>query len=132
MLGFFGDIIFETSDQRILTFSNFQRSATAEYAKHRAIGKKPASEFIGPDLDTISFTVNLNGNFGVKPKEEMDRWLEKCRNGNAEVLVIGDTPLGMDKWVVKSVSQIWNVVFKNGELFSGNIEVELEEYLEEL
>jgi phage protein U len=130
MIGYFGpDIIFETSDERILSFSGFTRDAAGRWGSHDLIGIKPKSEFIGPGLDTISFTVSLNGNNGVKPREQMDKWLEYTRKGVAETLVIGGKPLGVDKWAVKSVSEVWNTVFKDGELFSGTIEVSLEEYV---
>lgn len=132
MIGYYGDILFETSDSRILTFSDLQRNTASRWAKHEVIGKKPTNEFIGPDLDTLSFNVNLNGNFGVKPREEMERWLRKSRAGTADVLVIGNRALGVDKWIVKSVSQMWNVVLNKGEVFSGQVEIELEEYMEEL
>jgi phage protein U len=130
MIGYYADIVFETSDSRILTISDFQRSTASRWAKHDVIGKKPTSEFVGPDLDTISFTVQLNGNFGVKPREEMERWLRKARDGTAATLVIGNRALGVDKWVVKSVSQIWGVIMNKGEVFSGKVDVELEEYVE--
>jgi hypothetical protein len=133
MIGYFGkDIIFETSDQRILTFSDLTRETASRWGPHELIGIKPKTEYIGPGLDTISFTVDLNGNNGVKPRTEMDLWLAKARDGVAETFVIGDKPLGEDKWIVKSVSQAWNTVFNRGELFSGKLDVTLEEYISEL
>lgn len=130
MIGYYGDIIFETSDQRILTFTDFKHDSAARWEKHSVIGKKPVSEFIGPDLDTITFTINLNGNYGVKPRDEMEKWLSLVNTGSVDVLVIGTKAIGQDKWSVKSVSEAWGVVFNKGELFSGKIDVTLEEYIE--
>ena len=130
MIGYFGkQIIFETSDKRIMTFSELKMDIASRYAKHDVIMKKPITEFIGPDLDSLSFAVNLNGNFGVKPRVEMEKWAALARDGVAEVFVVGGKPLGADKWVVKSVSQAWDTVFNGGELFSGKIDVSLEEYI---
>ena len=132
MIGYFGkDIIFETSDERILTFTDFNRDTASRFAMHEVIGKKPTTEFVGPGLDTITFTVHLNGNNGVNPREEMNKWLEYARSGQAEILVVG-VALGVDKLVVKSVSQAWGVVFNRGEIFSGKVDVTLEEYISEL
>jgi len=132
MIGYFGkDIIFETSDERILTFTDFNRDTASRFAMHEVIGKKPTTEFVGPGLDTITFTVHLNGNNGVNPREEMNKWLEYARSGQAEILVVG-VALGVDKWVVKSVSQAWGVVFNRGEIFSGKVDVTLEEYISTL
>lgn len=131
MIGFFGEIVFETSDKRILNFADFTRNTASRWHKHETQGQKPVTEFLGPDLDTITFTINLNGLHGVKPLEEMNKWLRYARNGYAEVLVIGTHALGVDKWIVKSVSQVWNTVWNKGELLSGNVDITLEEYVEE-
>lgn len=129
MIGFYGDIVFETSDKRILNFSGFQRSASSRWANHEVIEGKPVSEYIGPNLDSISFTVHLRGNHGVKVRDEMDQWLVKCREGTVDTLVIGNKALGMNKWKVLSISQAWNVILNRGELISADVEVELEEYI---
>ncbi|WP_088227781.1 phage tail protein [Desulfosporosinus sp. FKB] len=132
MIGYFGDIIFETSDQRILTFSGFKRDVKGRWEKHAVIGKKPVSEFSGPDLDTVTFTVNLNGSYGVKPRDEMERWAQYVSQGFAGVLVIGGRPIGDNLWDVQSVSEAWDTIFNQGELYSGKIDVTLEEYVEEI
>ncbi len=129
MIGAFGDVIFETSDKKILNFSGFTRNAQGRFAKHEIINNKPLSEFLGPGLDTVTFTVNLNGNFGVKPREEMDRWIVLARSGTANTLVIGNSAIGVDKWAVINVSEAWDAVFNDGKLFSGKIDVTLEEYI---
>lgn len=132
MVGYFGDIVFETSDQRILTFSDFKRDVKGRWEKHATIGTKPVSEFIGPDLDNITFTINLNGNNGVKPRDEMELWNKYVSKGVVSVLVIGGKPVGNNKWSVQGASEAWNTVFNRGELFSGNIDITLEEYVEEI
>ncbi len=145
MIGYFGDIIFETSDSKILNFNSFKLNASARFSTHETIGQqqtssetvnvakyKPKTVYIGPNLKTASFSVTLNGNFGVKPRQEMERWLSLAENGQAELLVIGGQLVGDDLWVVKSVSEAWDVIFNNGELFSGKIDVTLEEYITEV
>ena len=130
MIGYFGKIIFETSDKRILTFTDFKYSAQNRTEKHSVIGSKPITEFIGPELDSVSFTVNLNGSWGVKPRYEIERWLDLVNNGTADMLVIGSKALGRDKWIVTQVGSAWNTIFKGGELYSASIDITLEEYIE--
>lgn len=129
MIGYYGDIIFETTDKRILTFTNLQRSSAGRWASHEVIGRKPASEFLGPGLDKVTFTITLNGLYGVKPRHEMERWLIKERDGTAEFLFVGGKGLGVNRWVVKSVSQVWGAVLNRGEVLSGKVDIELEEYV---
>ncbi|WP_187445341.1 phage tail protein [Bacillus infantis] len=132
MIGFFGKLVFEVSDKKIKTFSNFKRDTAGRWNKHDTIGKLPASEFIGPDLDTISFDIKLSAAFGVKPYEEMEKWYLCARNGNAEMLVIGKKRQASGRWVVKQVSQAWDVVLNNGAVYSLNMTVSLEEYTERI
>lgn len=132
MLGFFGPSIFEVSDKKILTFSNFQRETAGRWDKHDVIGKSPVSEFKGPDLDTISFDIKLSAALGVKPYDEMAKWVLYARRGDAEILVIGKRRLGADKWVVKQVSQAWDTVLRNGAVYSLNLSISLEEYVERI
>lgn len=88
------------------------------------------TEYIGPGLDTISFTVFVSVSLGVNPREQMDLWVSKCRDGWADYFVIGGKPLGVDKWVIKSISESWDTIVKDGLLYSGKIQVSLEEQLE--
>jgi phage protein U len=129
VIGAFGKIFFKSSDKRILTFNGLTREIAGRFETHEVIGKKPKTEFIGPGLDTISFTINLNASLGVRPRREMDKWEAMASKGSAEILVIGGKPVGTDKWVVKSVSQAWDTIFIKGELYSGKIDVTLEEYI---
>lgn len=130
MIGYFGNVVFETSDKRILTFIGLKHDSAGRWEKHNVIGVKPKGEFIGPDSDTITFTIDLNGSNGVKPRSEMETWLNMVNTGVADILVIGTKALGTDKWSVKSVSETWETVFNKGELYSGKIDVTLEEYVE--
>lgn len=132
MIGYFGGIVFETSDQRILTFSGFTRDTASRWAKHEVLGRKPANEFIGPDLDTVTFTVLLSGKHGVKPRTEAEKWLALSRSGKAETLVLGSRAMGVDKWTVQRVSQVYNIILNRGEVYSASVDVTLEEYVEVL
>jgi hypothetical protein len=129
MIGNFCDIVFEVSDEKIYTFSSFELDASARYGTHEIIGEKPKTEFIAPNLRTISLTINLNGNYGVTPIVEMHQWINLAETGEADYLVIGWDVLGDDRWVVKSVSETWDTFFNKGELFSGKIDVVFEEYI---
>lgn len=130
MIGYYGPIKFETSDKRILTFDDFKRDSSVRSEKHAPIGRKPVKEFIGPELDTITFTVQFSAANGVNPRVDMEKWLRMCRAGEAHVLVIGKRGLGLDKWTVESVSQSWDVIFNKGELYSSKVDITLEEYIE--
>ncbi len=130
MIGYFGDVVFQSSSEKLLTFNSFKYAAAGRWEKHNVISKKPVQEFIGPDVDSVTFTIILDGSYGVKPRTEMETWIEMVNSGVADILVIGNKALGNDKWIVKSVSEAWDTIFNKGELYSGKIDVTLEEYIE--
>ena len=127
-LGSFGDIVFETSADKILTPQGIKRDISSRWNTLEVIGQKPVSEFSGPNLDTITFTIILDNRFGVEPKEVMDKFLSYCRSGEAFTLIIG-TAIGVDKWKITQGSQMWDIVDSDGKVISGKVDVTFEEYL---
>ncbi len=127
-IGSFGDIIFETSADKILTPQGIKREIASRWNNQEVIGQKPVSEFSGPGLDTVTLTIILDKRFGVEPKVIMDKFLSYCRSGEAFTLIIG-TAIGVDKWKITQVSQMWDIVDKDGHVISGKVELTFEEYL---
>src|SRR5690606_38655263 len=119
VLGTFGDVVFEVSSQRIHTFNDFTREASARFEEHQRILQKPKLEFLGPEADQITFRMRFDVSFGITDvKAEMDKLLRKCREGKAETLLIGGVRYGLYKWVVESVRQTMKVFDGQGRLIS--------------
>lgn len=87
------------------------------------------SQFLGPDLDEITFRMRFDVQYGMNPKQEMDRLLDMSRSGKVEALIIGGIPLGMDKWTVRNVVQKWKTIDGQGRLLSSEASVTLKEYV---
>ena len=49
MIGYLGDIIFETSDKKICNFKGLKRSISANYSEHKRYKKKSQREFEGAE-----------------------------------------------------------------------------------
>jgi len=58
-LGSWGDLVFEVSGERVLTWQEFVRKGEGRWAQHDVFAGKPRPEFIGPGLDELSMTVLL-------------------------------------------------------------------------
>lgn len=129
LLGSLGDVVFVTSASVIRTFEDFSRSTASRWAKHEILGKKPKTEYIGPDLDTVSFKIRFDIAFGMNPREEMNGLIELARSGKAVPLVIGGKALGVNLWVIKSVKQNWDFIDNRGNVLVGTADIELEEYV---
>lgn len=129
MIGTFGDVVFKTSSNEIRTFEDFVRSATARWAKHDIHLQKPKSEYLGPDIDTISFTMRFDIRYGMNPRKEMDLLLDMSRTGKAETLIIGGKGLGINKWYIESITQNWGAVDNKGLLLTSSADLTLKEYV---
>lgn len=127
MVGCYGDIVFEVSDKKLLTFSDLARKGKAEWAKHKILNHKPRSEFLGSDLDTLTFTINYSIWQGVFPQTEMNRWWHKKRRGAEEFFVIGHWALGMNKWAVADISNPIEVILNDGRILKASVDITLEE-----
>lgn len=122
-------VIFEVSDDKIHTFEEFTRDSNIRTAKHDIHLQKPKTEFLGPELDNVSFIINLKAQFGVNPRDEMDKLLILQRAGIPVVLTIGNKNIGMNKWTIVSLSQAWETVDNEGRLLEAQLSLTLEEYM---
>ncbi len=121
-------IIFETSDSRILTYSKFNKTVKGRWAKHEVIMQKPRSEFVGADLQEVTFSINVNAMYGVKPNQiitELERIVE---TGEVNVFVLGGKLVGGGNWIIPQISEAYNKQMRDGELLSATIDITMQEY----
>lgn len=130
-IGSFGSLItFETSDKKILTFSELKRTGESRWKDHDRIGKRPRSQFLGPGLDKFTMVIKLDARHGVKPRATMKE-IRKHRNaGTPEYLVIKGSNVCNNKLVITKTSETWSEVWNKGELVRAEMEIELKEYIE--
>lgn len=121
-------IVFETSDARILTFHGMSQKVSGRWSNHDIMKSKPKSEFHGPGLRTISFQIVLDVNFGIRPREILKRMEQMIEKGKVETLVIGGKRIGREKWKMTSMSEAWDYLYSNGELARATCSITLEEY----
>ena len=123
MIGTLGrKIIFEVSDNRVLTFESMSREVSGRWTEHEVLGVKPKAEFLGPGLQTISLTIHLSAALGVKPRRILDMVERMVERGSAEYLVIGGP------FRVTGSSEAWDKVYSRGELAKATLTISLEEY----
>lgn len=132
IVGSLGDIPFIVARGLVRTFSDYSREGSARWAKHDLIGQKPVLEFLGKDIEKISFKMLLRADHGINPEKEV-RKLRKMRdNGEVMILILADKPVGDNSWVIESLGE--NVTYWDGfgHILSVSIDVSLQEYVERL
>lgn len=128
-VGYFGDIVFTTSDKKILSFSDFKLSASGSWGEHKRNGGKSKWEFMGADSRSVSFTVELDANFGVNPRKELEKLIEYVERGYVAPLVIGNKNIGSGQWRVTKISSSWGHIMSGGELAKASVSLTLGEYV---
>ena len=129
MIGALGDILFTVSINNVNTFQDFSRSSSGRWATHEVHMQKPKGEFLGPDLDSISFKMQLEATLGRNPRYDMEKIMEYSRNGQPLLLVIGGDAIGTYRWVVESVEQGYKNIDNKGNVLSAEVTVTLKEYV---
>ena len=81
MIGSFAGISFSVSESRVQTFSEMTRETASRWNTHEVIGAKPKQEFLGPDLDSMSFSMTLSAWRGVSPLQMAQRLRQFCSDG---------------------------------------------------
>jgi phage protein U len=124
-IGSFGHIVFETSADRIRTWSKFGRTGKVRFAEHAVHGEKPVLEYIGPGLEEISLQVRFDATLGVNPEKEIAALRELRDAGTAQQLIIGKDPLG--RFAIASLEEDWQLVDNQGLLLVAIVSLTLKE-----
>lgn len=121
-------IVFEVSDDKVLTFTELGREVAGRWATHEAMGVKPKAEFLGPDNQTINLPITLSAALGVRPREVLEAVEAMVEAGVAEYLIIGSRPVGKNPFRLTGSSETWGNVYNRGELAKASLTITLEEY----
>jgi len=128
LIGYFGEVIFETNDKKICTFNNLQRTILAEYSEHKRYKKKSQLEFEGPKNQEVSFEMKFIAGYGVKPWKMIHKITVICEKGTVNSFVLGGHKVGGGKWIITSLSESYDKVWNRGELVAASIQVTAKEY----
>lgn len=128
-VGSFGAVVFQASPDLVRTFDEMTRTTAGRWANHEILGKKPKSQYIGPGLDQISFTMYFNALLGVNPRKEIDKLVEYDRSGKVSSLIVGGKKLGVGLWKITGMTQNLLTFDNKGTLLTASVSLTLEEYV---
>ncbi len=128
LVGFMSDIPFIVSSKYIRTFDDYGRSSGGRWSQHDIIGAKPVLEFLGPDVEKISFTMHLRADQGVNPAKEIEKLRKLRDDGKCFPLVIGGKMVTDNLWVLESLDETVAYWGKLGSMLSAKVTVTLKEY----
>ena len=95
-IGYMGDIVFSVSVWRMITPTNYE---------HDLLLRKPVSQFGGPGLEKLSFSIILDADHGVSPALQLKKLRKMRDTGAVFPLVIGGRPVTQNSWRLDSVKE---------------------------
>lgn len=127
-IGSFGSrLVFEVSGEKIFTPQGVQRENKARYEEHQVLGSKPRLEYLAPELQSFSFSIQLNAAHGVNPARSLKTIQELVEKGLAERLILGGVNHGY--FVIESAAEDWRYALPDGRIINASVSLTLKEYI---
>ena len=127
MIGVIGDVVFSVSENHVNTFKDLKRDISAKYATHEVINSKAKVEFLGVNLQTCSFSIELDRKLGININSSIEKWERYCKESTVLRFVLGGTIIGT-RWNILSVGTAYNVIYSSGLITRVSIDLSLQEY----
>lgn len=127
-IGAFAGVTFSVSDKTVKTFNNMKWQVSGKYAEHDRHLKRDLLEFLGPELETISFEMRLSVFLGVTPLTEIIKLRSIIQTGKTDRLVIGGKVYGSYKWAMTEMSVNLERFDNKGNLLVAMVDVTMKEY----
>lgn len=127
-IGQFGDVIFEVSGNKVLTFDEFSRGGSGRWADHEIINKKPIREFIGPGQEEVSFKIQLSAYLGVDPQKELEKLRRIRDKGETRGIILGSDFISKSLWTLESLQESHRVFDGTGRLIFVSVDLKIKEY----
>lgn len=127
-IGTFGDLTFSVSDKTVRTFESMNWDFSAKYTTHDRHIKPDLLEYMGPEIESVSFSAVFSVFLGTNPYKEIKKLREIVRDGRAERLILGGKVYGSYKWVMQKGTAELKRFDGKGNLWAAKVKITLKEY----
>lgn len=124
-VGSLGDLVFEVSTAKVLTFTDATKTVSARHQKHDIHLRSPILEFIGEDLIEFKLNVSFDKKFGVNPQSQVEQLEKYVKEGSILNLMIGNVYMG--KFAIPRINQSIPLISGKGEILKIAVEINLTE-----
>lgn len=128
-IGAFSSLVFEVSSAKVLTYDDYKRESKARYAKHELINQTTVLEYLGAELEEISFKMTFTTMLNVNPIEEAQKVRNMCLEGVADYFILGNRVVGDNLWVIESVGEEATSWDNRGNILASSVNVKMLEYV---
>lgn len=127
-IGSFGDVIFEVSPKRILTFNELEMQSSPKWEEHSIHRNKAKLEFDGPGIIDLTYRILLRAEQGINPMKEIAKLERMKSKGEAHHFILGQKPIAPNKFVITHSSAALKNIDQNGNILSAEVTISLKEY----
>ena len=127
-IGYMGDIVFVVSPDYMITPMDYERESAGRWTEHDLLMRKPVSQFGGPGLEKLSFSIILDAAHGIDVAEQLKNMRVKCDKGAVFPLIIGGTPVTQSYWRLDSIKETGHYWTADGRLLQCTPSITLTEY----
>lgn len=120
----------DSGNRMMIRPEDISRDTKARWTNYPLIKKKPLLEFQGADLDEFELKVVFCADYGVTPLTAIEALRTHLRMGYADYLVIGGRLVGDNPYVLESISEDWDEIWDQGQLFKATVSLKFKEYPE--
>ena len=129
IIGHFGGILFTVSSNTIKTIRDLTKSGSAGIQTHKRHLDVDLPEFVGRDLETMSFNIRLSKYLGVSnPQKELEKIISFMQNGTPNQLILGTDRIGKYKWLVSKYKVTYEHYDGSGNAVTLDVAITLTEY----
>ena len=127
----FGGITFEASMRSMMPISSIKRDLGLETETQDQVRAKPATIIKGPKLEQLTVEAHLVRAWGRTPETQIKRFQQLLEAAKPYKFVLGDAPVGSNRWLLTGISVDAAALGINGELLDVTLSLTLQEFVKE-
>lgn len=121
--------VFQVSGTKKYTFDGLSLSGSLDTEAQDKLNHKPSTYIKGEFLDSLQIDIPLRADFGMNVRNEIEEWKRIKSNKKPDFFILGNKPLGKNKWLLKSVDVSDVEIDNNGFMLKAKISLKIEEYV---
>jgi len=120
---------FQVSSKRVNTFNELSWGGEIQAEEQEKLNSKPSTYIKGVGLDSMSFLNRLSWNLGMNVRKEIEEWEAIKLSTQPYIFMLGNKPLGANKWLLKSTNVSDTVIDDKGNLLKATLKLDFAEFV---
>lgn len=120
---------FQVNSKKVYTFDGLTWGGDIQSEAQDKLNSKPSTYIKGNGLKNMSFEIPLKASLSMNVRKEIEDW-EAIRDSlQSAIFMLGVKPLGVNKWLLKSVNISDAIIDNKGNISEANLKLDFEEYI---